>query len=382
MEPVRIGQFLFARIVADNGLDGIGEAGAWGHVRAAASAIDSFAEYLTGKSAFAIEHHWNVMHRFAHFTGAAINAAISAIDIALWDLKAKTLGVPVFELIGGAVRTKARLYGHAYDKTAEGVADHCAALAASGFTAIGHLNPLLDEALDAPHFKTFNQFIDDAVRNVSLFREKAGQHCDLLIEIHRRMTRPEALVFMKEIACFRPMWVEDPLRPDDLGGFAWLSERTGIPIATGERFTGMEPFRQLLESGGVQFARTSLGICGGITGARKIAALAEAHNVQIAPHTPLSPVSLAACLQLDAAVANFAIQEFPTGLEAHSLVSTGKLLGLDITDWSPKILDGHIAIPQDPGLGLTFRDDVESRFPPMNKEIRMRHYADGAPMDQ
>lgn len=382
VEPVRVGQFLFVRILAENGELGLGEAGAWGHVPATVAAVETFAEYLVGESAFEIERHWNVMHRFAHFTGAAINAAISAIDIALWDLKARVLGIPVFEMLGGATRSRARVYAHAYDKSAKAVGQKCEQLVAAGYTAIGHLNPLLDEPLEHTHFKPFNRFIDDAVRNVALFREKAGDDCDLLIEIHRRMTRAEALVFIREIACYRPMWVEDPLRPDDIGGFAWLSDRSGVAIATGERFLGLEQFRQVLENGGVQYARTSLGVCGGITGGRKIAALAEAHNVQIAPHSPLSPVSLAACLQLAAAVPNFAIQEYPTGLEAHSLVSSGRLLGLDVTDWVPEISHGHVQIPRDQGLGIAFLPNAARDFPPINKAVRMRAYFDGAPMDQ
>lgn len=144
VEPLHVGQFMFVRIVTDQGVTGYGEAGIWGHITTAATAITRFAEYLVGKNAFDIEHHWNVMHRFSYFQGLAINAAISAIDIALWDIKGKTLGVPVYELLGGACRTKARIYGHIYEDTIDKVLAECKRKKDLGFTAFGHINPFLD----------------------------------------------------------------------------------------------------------------------------------------------------------------------------------------------------------------------------------------------
>jgi hypothetical protein len=144
VEPLHVGQFMFVRIVTDQGLTGYGEAGIWGHIATAATAITRFAEYLIGKNAFDIEHHWNVMHRFSYFQGLAINAAISAIDIALWDIKGKALGVPVYELLGGACRTKARVYGHIYENTIEKVLAECKRKKDLGYTAFGHINPFLD----------------------------------------------------------------------------------------------------------------------------------------------------------------------------------------------------------------------------------------------
>ncbi len=382
VEPLRVGQFLYAYITAEGGYSGIGESGAWGHVEASVAAINKFSSYLVGKDAREIEHHWNVMHRFSYFQGAAINGAISAIDIALWDLKAKSLRVPVYELLGGAVRKKARVYGHAYDKTAAAVANHCKTLKEHGFTAIGHLNPLLDETDNHAGFKPNTKFIDDAVNNVALFRDAVGSDCDLLIELHRRMTPAQAVEFINRIECYQPMWCEDPIRPEDPDSMAWVANRVNVPIATGERFTSLYDFQTLLTRRGVQFARTSLGVCGGITGAKKIAALAEAHNVQVAPHSPLSPVSLAACLQLAAAIPNFAIQEFTTGLEDHSLVSGITLLGQDIVDWQPQISQGHIDISDRPGIGVALLDDAKQRRSVVTKPVAMRANFDGSPIDQ
>src|ERR1700709_1285609 len=135
VEPLHVGQFMFCRVTTDQGIIGYGEAGIWGHIEAAATCIKRFAEYLVGKSAFDIEHHWNVMHRFSYFQGLAINAAISSIDIALWDIKGKALGVPVYELLGGPVRTKARIYGHIYENNIDKILDECRAKMAAGFNA-------------------------------------------------------------------------------------------------------------------------------------------------------------------------------------------------------------------------------------------------------
>ena len=382
VRPTRIGQFLYACITADDGRVGLGEAGAWGHVEAAEAAMAKFATYLEGRDAGAIEHHWNVMHRFAYFQGHAINAAISAIDVALWDLKGQALGAPIHALLGGAVRTRARVYGHAYDRTAEAVAERCRSLRHAGFTAIGHLNPFLDEGDEAPLSKSHVRFIDDAVRNVALFRDAVGDDCDLLIELHRRLTPAQALTFLREIETYRPMWAEDPIRPEDIDGMAAVAAASPVPIATGERFVGIHQFQALFARRGCQFARVSLGVCGGITGARKIAAMAEACGVQIAPHSPLSPVNLAASLQIAAAVPNFAIQEYTTGLENHALVSSDRLLGHDVVDWAPNLSAGFVDIPVQPGLGAALRADAAERRPLTTKPVAMRAFADGAPCDQ
>ncbi|UPK97646.1 hypothetical protein LCI18_008581 [Fusarium solani-melongenae] len=162
--PLHVGQFMFVRIETNDGVVGFGECGIWGHIEASATVVTRFAEYLVGKPASCIEHHWNVMHRFSYFQGLAINAAISGIDIALWDIKGKTLGVPIYELIGGACRTKARVYGHIYEKTIEDVLKECKRKMDLGYTAFGHINPFLDEGNNQVYFKTHVAKINVAYR--------------------------------------------------------------------------------------------------------------------------------------------------------------------------------------------------------------------------
>ncbi|KAI3331075.1 enolase C-terminal domain-like protein [Ustulina deusta] len=382
IEPLHVGQFMFCRVVTNEGIVGYGEAGIWGHIEAAATCIKRFAEYLVGKRAFDIEHHWNVMHRFSYFQGLAINAAISAIDIALWDIKGKALGVPIYELLGGACRTKARVYGHIYEKTIEKVLEECQRKMNAGFTALGHINPFLDEGNDQVYFKTHVKKMQDAIDNVKRMRAVVGDKVDLLIELHRRLTPAEAITFSNGIKDTYPMLVEDPIRPENADAMARVADRIAVPISTGERFCTIYEFQALLARNAVEYARIDVAVCGSITGAKKAAALAEAHHVQVVPHNPLSPVGLAACLQIAAAIPNFAIQEYTTGFEAGVFESTLKHLGSDIVDHVPLPKDGFVDIPSRPGLGVQLLENAQSIRPPLVQSISMRLHKDGFVVDQ
>jgi galactonate dehydratase len=379
VEPLLIDRFCLVRIETDAGITGIGEAGAWGQLEASATAITKYAEYLVGKDPRPIEHHWNVMLRANHFTGSAITGAVSAIDIALWDIKGKFHNVPVYELLGGKMRHKARIYGHVKGRTIDSLLGEARRLKEEGFTALGHLNPLLDEGVGTPYYKSHAEKIGVAIDNVRRLREAVGPSVDLCIEIHRRLTPPEAIALGRGIEQYLPMFLEDPLRPNSFDAMALVAEHIDIPIATGERFTSLYQFQTLLTRNAVQYLRPDVCLCGGITGAKKIAALAEAHDAWIVPHNPLSPVSTAACLQIAACIPNFAIQEYPS--RTPELDGKTGLLGNDIaTGLSPQV-DGFIAIPDGPGIGLSLVDDVERRFPPKPRPIQMRAHADGSVVD-
>lgn len=380
IESIPIGQFLFARVTTDTGIVGLGESGAWGHQEAARAAIDTFARYLVGEDPDRIEHLWNLMHRFSYFQGAAINSAISAIDIALWDIKGKALGVPVYSLIGGACRTKARVYGHAYGKTIAALVANCVALREAGFNAVGHINPFLDEG-ENDYFETHAGKMRKAIDNVCRVREALGADTDMLLELHRRLTPAEAVTFIRSIEDLYPMWCEDPVRPENPDAMALVAERTRVPIATGERFDSIYDFALLFARNGCDFARVDVCLCGGITGSRKIAAMAEAHHIQIAPHNPLSPVGLAACLHLAAAIPNFAIQEYTTGFEALRMESSLRLLGSDVVTGIADVEEGFVAIPSRPGLGVELLPDSAARVPPITRAVRMRTHVDGSVVD-
>jgi galactonate dehydratase len=379
VEPLLLDRFCFVRIETDEGITGIGESGAWGQLEASAASITKYAEYLVGRDPRPIEHHWNVMLRANHFTGGAISGAVSAIDIALWDIKGKIHGVPVYELLGGKMRHKARLYGHAKGRTRETLIAEAKRLKAEGFTALGHLNPLLDEDETTPYYKSHAQKIHDAAETVRLLREAVGPEVDLCVEIHRRMIPPEAIALGRAIEQYTPMFFEDPLRPNSFDAMAWVADHIHIPVATGERFTSMYQFQTLLTRHAVQYLRPDVCLCGGITGTKKIAAIAEAHDAQIVPHNPLSPISTAACLQVAACIPNFAIQEYPS--RTPELDGGADLLGNDLVTGLADHEGGFIVIPDAPGIGVELVPDAERRFPMKPRRIRMRPHQDGSVVD-
>jgi galactonate dehydratase len=379
VEPLMIDRFCYVRIETDAGITGIGESGTWGQLEASAASITKYAEYLVGRDPFPIEHHWNVMLRANHFTGGAINGAVSAIDIALWDIKGKFFNAPVWELLGGKMRDKARLYGHVKGRTRAKLVEEAVRLKREGYTALGHLNPLLDEDEETPYFKSHSQKIEDAAETVRQLREAVGPEVDLCIEIHRRLTPPEAIALARAIEQYKPMFFEDPLRPNDPDAMAYVADHIHIPVATGERFISLYQFQTLLNRRAVSYLRPDVCLCGGITGTKKIAALAEANDCWIVPHNPLSLVSTAACLQVSACIPNFAIQEYPT--RTPDLDGSGDILGAGIVTGLAEPVDGFIAIPNGPGIGIELAPDAERRFPMKPRPIRMRPHRDGGVVD-
>ena len=373
--PLLIDRYLFVEIETDSGLTGLGESGTWGHLEASATAITKFADYLIGQDPMLIEHHWNVMYRTGHFRGAAIMGAISAIDIALWDIKGKHYGVPVYELLGGKTRHKARVYFHVMGNTRDKLVQGCIDAKAAGFTAVGHLTPFLDEAREVPYFKTHAQKITDAIDAVRQYREAVGNDVDLCIEIHRRLTPAEAIVLARGIEQYHPYFYEDPILPDNFDQMAEVAKHIEIPIATGERLHTIYEFQMLLARGAVQYVRPDVCLAGGITGTKKIAALAEANHVGVVPHNPLSPVSTAACLQIAACIPNFAIQEYPRGEDRPPKS--------EIVKTTVTCEDGFLIIPNTPGIGIELAPDAQKKHPARTHgRIGTRLHVDGSVIDQ
>ena len=375
VEPIFLDRYLLVEIETDDGRIGLGESGSWGFLEASGAAIEKFGRYLIGKDPLLIEHHWQYMYRFSHFRGAAIMGALSAIDIALWDIAGKHFNVPTYALMGGKVRDRARVYYHVFgdttDKLLEGIVD----AKAQGFTAVGHLTPFLDEDRDVPYFKTHANKIRDAIDTVRKYREAVGNDVDLCIEIHRRLTPSEAVQLGLGIEEFHPYFYEDPVTPDNFDEMAYVADKINIPIATGERFTSLWEFQMMLARGGVQYVRPDVCMVGGISGAKKIASLAEAHHVGVVPHNPLSPVSTAACLQIAAGIPNFALQEYPTGEDIFPKV--------DMVD-HPAEHDGegYLKISDRPGIGINLKPDAREKVPFTPREVITRLHADGSVIDQ
>ena len=374
VEPLSVDRFLFVKVHTDAGITGIGESGAWGFLEASKATIEKFGRYLVGEDPLRIEHHWQYMYRFAHFRGAAIMGALSAIDIALWDIAGKHFDVPAYQLMGGAVRDKARVYYHVLGDTREKLVEGVAAAREEGFTAVGHLTPFLDEDRSIPYFKTHVDKMEDAIEAVRQYREAAGDNVDICIEIHRQLTPAEAIVLAKGIEQYHPMFYEDPTLPDNLDAMALIASKISIPIATGERIHTIHEFQMLLQRNAVQYVRPDVCMAGGLTHSKKIAALAEAQYVGVIPHNPLGPVSTAACLQLAACIPNFTIQEYPLG--EHEPPKS------EIVKTPLQVENGFLLIPDGPGIGIELADDALERFPERPREVVTRLHVDGSVVDQ
>ena len=374
VESLPVDRFLFVRIHTDEGVVGHGESGAWGFLEPSASAIDKFGRYLIGQNPLTIEHHWQYMYRFSHFRGAAIMGALSAIDIALWDIMGKYFGVPVHQLLGGKTRERARVYYHVFGSTKEELVHGVREAKEEGFTAVGHLTPFLDEDREVPYFKTHASKIRDAIDTVGMYRDAVGDSVDLCIEIHRRLTPAEAVVLARGIEDFHPYFYEDPILPENFDAMGLVANNISVPIATGERLHSIHEFQMLLSRGAVQYVRPDVCLAGGITHTKKIAAIAEANYVEVVPHNPLGPVSTAACLQIAASIPNFAIQEYPLGeLEPPKSEIVNKPLELE---------EGFLVIPDAPGIGIEIVEGAEEMFPARKREVNTRLHKDGSVFDQ
>ena len=374
IETIPVDRYLFVQVHTDAGIVGLGESGTWGFLEASAQVVETFKRYLIGQDPLRIEHHWQYLYRWTHFRGAAIMGALSAIDIALWDIAGKHFGVPVYQLLGGPTRDKARVYYHVFGKTREELVQGCIDAKAAGFTAVGHLTPFTDDPRDKPYFKTHASKIGDAIETVRQYREAVGDAVDLCIEIHRQLTPAEAVVLAQGIAPYHPFFYEDPTLPDNFDAMGLIAQQITVPIATGERLHTIYEFAMLLARGAVQYVRPDVCMCGGITGAKKIAALAEAQHVGVVPHNPLGPVSTAACLQLAACIPNFALQEYPLGENVPPKSEMVKSV--------LKREGGYLLIPDAPGIGIELTPDAAERFPYKPRQVVTRLHEDGSVIDQ
>ena len=220
IKPLLLDRFLFVEIMTDKGITGLGESGSWAFLEASAEAVNTFKRYLVGQDPLRIEHHWQYLYRWAHFRGAAIMGALSAIDIALWDIAGKYFDVPSYQLLGGRCRNSARAYYHVFADTTERLVQACKDARAQGFTAIGHLSPFLDVPRSEPYYETHVGLIESAVDRIRQCREAVGDEVDLCIEIHRRLTPAQAIVLARGLEPYRPFFIEDPTLPDNFDAMA------------------------------------------------------------------------------------------------------------------------------------------------------------------
>ncbi|MEX0642906.1 MAG: galactonate dehydratase [Pirellulales bacterium] len=394
VEGLLVDRYFFVRITTDDGFVGVGESGAWGFLEASQGALEKFKGYLLGQDPLRIEHHFQNMYRWSHFRGAGIMGAISAIDIALWDIAGKHFGVPVYQLLGGKVRDKARVYCHIFGQTRSQLVEGCRQAKEAGFTAVGHLTPFLDESPTIPYYESHARKMRDAIDAVRQYREAVGDDVDLCIEIHRRLTPHEAIVLSRGIEQFHPMYIEDPTLPDNMDAMAEIAAKTHVPIATGERLHTIFEFEMLLRRDAVDYVRPDVCLCGGITHSKKIATLAEARQVGLIPHNPLSPISTAACIQIAACSPNFVLQEYPNdegqvfggqppqGAEQLVTKHGHAPRRNDLIKNPLQVENGFMIIPDAPGIGVELAEGIEEMFPYQPRPLATRLHVDGSVVDQ
>ncbi|CAM5313456.1 D-galactonate dehydratase [Mycolicibacterium aubagnense] len=337
-------RWLFLKVETDAGVTGWGEPIVEGKARTVEAAVKELGEYLIGKDPRLIEDHWTVMHRGGFYRGGSIMmSAIAGIDQALWDIKGKALGVAVHELLGGKLRDRIKVYswigGDRPDEVAQGARD----VVASGFLA------LKMNGTEELQFVDSHDKIDAAVERVATVREAVGPNIGIAVDFHGRVHRPMARLLVKELEPYRLMFIEEPVLSEHREALREIAALGSTPIALGERLYSRWDFKSVFQEGVVDIIQPDLSHAGGITECRKIAAMAEAYDVAVAPHCPLGPIALAACLQLDAVSYNAFIQEQSLGIHYNA---SNDLLDYAVNKDVFRYEDGFVAIPDGPGLGV------------------------------
>ncbi|WP_433428790.1 galactonate dehydratase [Nonomuraea sp. CA-141351] len=333
----------FLRIDTDEGLSGWGEPIVEGRAEAVQGAVTTLMEHLVGADPLGIEKHWQVLAKGGFYRGGPVlSSALAGIDQALWDIKGRYHDAPVHELLGGPVRDRVRMYTWVGGADPAELVDDALAKVASGFTAV-KLN--VSEAL--PPVPSAAE-IRAMARRVEILRDALGDDVDIALDFHGRFSAAAARRILPLLEPLLPLFVEEPVLPEFARDMRRITDATSIPIATGERLYSRWDFRDVLPTG-IAVAQPDLSHAGGISEVRRIAAMAEAYDVVVAPHCPLGPIALAASLQIDLATPNFLIQEQSLGIEYGG----GSALLDYLTD--PQVfrfVDGHIERPTGPGLGI------------------------------
>lgn len=347
-------RWLFLKITTESGLVGWGEPVVEGKADSVAAAVKEMEDYLIGRNAGDIEDIWQVLYRGAFYRGGPVlSSAISGIEQALWDIKGKALNVPVYELLGGAVRNKIRVYSWIGGDRPSNVADAAQEKFDQGFTAIK-----MNATGEMGWIDSFSK-VTEAVERVQAIRDKLGYKMDIAVDFHGRIHKGMAKVLMKELEPFKLMFIEEPVLTENEEAFVELQRHTTTPIATGERNYTRWGFKTILSRGGVDIIQPDPSHAGGILETRKIAAMAEAYDIAVALHCPLGPIALATCLQIDFCTPNAFIQEQSLGIHYNQ--------GSDLLDYleDPTVFkydNGYVLKPTEPGLGITINEEQVRRM--------------------
>ena len=362
----------FVEIETDEGITGWGEAVLEGHAGTVLRCVEEMKEYLLQADPSRIEDIWTTLYRAGFYRGGGIMmSAISGIDQALWDIKGKLFQVPVYELMGGACRDKMRVYSWVGGDRPSDVGKAAREKLEEGFTAVK-----MNATEELQMIDSYDK-LDAVLERVAAIRESCGRAFGIAIDFHGRVHKPMAKVLAKKLEEFDPMFLEEPVLCENMEAFAEIAAACNIPIATGERLYSRWDFKRLLHAGGVDISQPDLSHAGGITEVKKIASMAEAYDVALAPHCPLGPIALAACLNVDATCYNAVIQEQSIGIHYN--------VGKSVLDYVNNredftFTDGFVSLPRKPGLGVEVNKELveeENRTPHHWKNPVWRH-ADGS----
>ncbi len=361
-------RWCFVEIITDNGLVGWGEPVIEGKAATVKACVEEMKSYLIGTDPSNIEDIWNLLYRSGFYRGGPIiMSAIAGIDQALWDIKGKFYNAPIYDLMGGACRDQVRVYSWIGGDRPSDVVQAAKEKRDLGFTAI-KMNATEELQIVDSYDK-----IDKVLERVSSIRDALGNSFGIAVDFHGRVHKPMAKILAKKLEEFDLMFIEEPVLCEHMDVFKEIARSCNIPIATGERLFSKYDFKRLLQAGGVDIIQPDVSHAGGITEVKKIASMAEAYDVALAPHCPLGPIALAACIQIDASSYNAFIQEQSMGIHYNELLSP---LDYIKNPQDLEFIDGHAKILKKPGLGIEVNKDLvleENKNPHSWKNPVWRH---------
>lgn len=342
-------RWLFLKISTDDGFTGWGEPIVEGQAGTVRGAVEDMSDFLLGRDPRQIEDIWQTLFRARFYRGGPVMmSAIAGVNQALWDIKGKFHGVPIYELLGGKVRDRVQVYAGISGDRPEDVAAQAQQRKNEG------LNAVKMGAVETVHYMDTFQHIDDAVARVAAVRAQVGNNFSIAVDFHGKVHKPMAKMLIRELEPYHLMFVEEPILPMHNESLLDLKRSTSIPIATGERMYSRWDFKAILAEGSVDIIQPDVSHAGGISEVLRIAAMAEAYDVALAPHCPLGPIALASCIQVDAVAYNALIQEQSLGIHYNT--------SADLLDYlaDPAVFryeDGYVNLPTAPGLGIELDEE-------------------------
>ena len=353
--------WVFVKVLTDEGITGVGEATLEYREPTVVQAIKELERYLVGKDPHNIEAFWSQMYRDAYWRGGVVlMSALAGVEMALWDIKGKALGVPVYQLLGGKVRDSIKCYANAWfagAKKPEEFATMAKIAVQNGFSGLKW----------DPFGKAFMHIekkdLHEAIDCIAAVKDAVGDQVHLIIEGHGRFNVPTAVRIGNMLEPFDILWFEEPIPPDDKEGIAWVRKKIATPVSGGERLYSRWEYLDYLRMECADFWQPDVSHAGGISEVRKIAAMAEAHHIAVCPHNPSGPVANAASLQLAACMPNFILLE---------TMATDIPYRKDITTEEVRFENSEMFIPDNPGLGLDINEEAIAE-PPYNT-YNLRHY--------